>query len=225
MIAGQVNIPSRGRDSMPKRLATIAAVTATAAILCHAATLIKLSDAELVSHGDHILLGTVTRVSTSWEDPDGDGKSQIYTTIEVRVEQSLKGGDRPGETVTFRQLGGRIGNMATNIPGLPKFSEGDSTLLFLEGSLTNPHYSPIPGLAQGRWLVRTENDGSRFARRDFSDSTFVRLDENQPVEDVKPSEAEEVLADVIARFQKEIDKQAAEKKFNGSRQGQEDSKK
>ena len=210
---------------MVRRLATVVAFTAAAAILCHAATLIRLSDAELVTHGDHILLGTVTKVSTSWEDPDGDGQSQIFTTIEVRVEQSLKGGDRVGETVSFRQLGGRIGNMATSVPGLPKFAEGDSTLLFLEGSLTNPHYSPIPGLAQGRWLVRTENDGSRFARRDFSDSTFIRRDENQKPEDIKPSEAEEPLADVLARFQKEIEKQAAEKKFNGSRQGQEENKK
>ena len=158
---------------MAKRLATVVAFTATAALLCSAATLIKLSDAELVTHGDHIILGTVTRVSTSWEDPDGDGLAQIFTTIEIRVDQSLKGGARVAETVTFRQLGGRIGNLATHIPGLPKFSEGDSTLLFLEGSLTNPHYSPIPGLAQGRWIVRTENDGTRFARRDFSDSTFV----------------------------------------------------
>jgi hypothetical protein len=208
-----------------KRLATVVALTATAALLCHAATLIRLSDAELVTHGDHILLGTITKVSTSWEDPDGDGQSQIFTTIEIRVEQSLKGEARAGETVTFRQLGGRIGNMATNIPGLPKFSEGDSTLLFLEGSLTNPHYSPIPGLAQGRWIVRKDNDGTRFARRDFSDSTFIRRDANQKEEDIRPSEAEELLSDVLARYQKEIDKQAAEKKFNGSRQGQEESKK
>jgi hypothetical protein len=206
---------------MAKRSATVVALIATAALLCRAATLINLSDSELVTHGDHILLGTVTRVTTSWEDPDGDGQSQIFTTIEVRVEQTLKGGDRVGETVTFRQLGGRVGNITTNIPGLPKFTEGDSTLLFLEGSLTNPHYSPIPGLAQGRWVVRTEHDGSRFARRDFSDSTFIRRDEKQKTEDIRPSEAEEPLADVIARFQKEIDKQAAEKKFNGSRQGQE----
>ncbi|MEK7469178.1 MAG: hypothetical protein AAB074_17530 [Planctomycetota bacterium] len=210
---------------MAKRLATTVVLAATAAMLCHAATLIKLSDAELVTHGDQIVLGTVTRVSTSWEDPDGDGQSQIFTTVEIRVEQSLKGGATAGSTVTFRQLGGRIGNLATSIPGLPKFSEGESALLFLEGSLTNPHYSPIPGLAQGRWIVRTENDGTRFARRDFSDSTFVRLDKDTHEDEVKPSEAEEPLADVLARFQKEIDKQAAEKKFNGSRQGQEESKK
>lgn len=197
------------------------AICAAAALIGHAATLIRLSDAELVSHGEQIVLGTVARVSTSWEDPDGDGTSQIYTTIELRVEQSLSGNARPGETVTFRQLGGRIGNIEYNIPGLPKFAEGASTLVFLEGSLTNPNYSPVVGLAQGRWLVRRDNDGTRFARRDFSDSTFVQTDKDRPVEEARPSEAEEPLEEVIARYRKEIEKQASLKKHNGSRQGQE----
>lgn len=206
---------------MARRPATVVAICAVAALVAHAATLIRLTDAELVSHGEQIVLGTVSRVSTSWEDPDGDGTSQIYTTIELKVEQALSGNARPGETVTFRQLGGRIGNIEFNIPGIPKFSEGASTLVFLEGSLTNPNYSPVVGLAQGRWHVRRDNDGTRFARRDFSDSSFVQTDKSRPVEEARPSEAEEPLEEVVERYRKEIEKQASLKKHNGSRQGQE----
>ncbi len=206
---------------MARGRAALAAICAALALVAHAATLVRLSDAELVTHGEQVVLGTVSRVSTSWEDPDGDGVSQIYTTVELKVEQSLAGNARPGETVTFRQLGGRIGNIEYKIPGLPRFTEGASTLLFLEGSLTNPNFSPVVGLAQGTWNVRRENDGTRYARRDFSDSSFVQTDKDRPVEEARPSEAEEPLEDVIARFSKEIERQASLKKHNGSRQGQE----
>lgn len=206
---------------MSRRILLACGVFAAAALAAGAATLVRLTDAELVAHGDHIVLGTVSRVSTSWEDPDGDGTSQIYTTIEIRVEESLKGGSRPGETVTFRQLGGRVGNIEYRIPGLPSFREGETTLVFLEGSLTNPHYSPIPGLPQGRWHVRTNPDGSRFARRDFSDATFIRREGDKAVEDARPSEAEEPVEDVLKRFREEIGRQEALRKHNGSRRDQE----
>lgn len=195
---------------MNRRLLAVAVLVGGTALAARAAVLIRLTDAELVQHSSHVVAGTVTAVSTSWRDPDGDGVSQIWTTVELRVDQVLKGPSRVGDTLTFHQLGGRIGEVEFKIAGMPKFAQGDRELLFLMANLDNPKYTPLVGFAQGRWKIRTDDKGTDFARRDFSDSCFYRFDKNKPIEDAKPSEAEELLSDVVGRFQKEIAAQSGE---------------
>lgn len=175
-----------------------------ACALAPAAVLIRLSDAQLVEHARHVVVATVTAVQPSWMDPDADGVSQIYTTIEVRVDQVLHGDARVGDPMSFIQQGGTIGRVQYRIHGMPEFAPGDRALLFLEGNLTACKYSPIVGLAQGRWIVRTDADGRDVARRDFTGCCFANPDGTPAQQDLTPDQGEEPLADLIGRFQQEI---------------------
>jgi hypothetical protein len=191
-----------------RRFAFLLVALASAGALS-AAILVPLTDGQLVTSADQIVVGTVTTVQTSWRDPDQDGTSQIYTTVTVRVEDALKGDRRPGDALSFSQLGGTIGSITYAIHGMPEFVEGDRVLLFLQGSLDACKYTPIVGMAQGRWIVRTDDAGADLAHRSFKGSCFVMPDGSAAAADLTPSEAEEPLADVLARFRQEIARQAA----------------
>jgi hypothetical protein len=194
---------------MKHRLVLSALLLGAAALVAHGAILLRMSDADMVRNSTHVVMGTVTAVTPAWADPDGDGISQIWTTVEVRVDQVLKGDLRVGDTFSFRQQGGRIGDIEFQIYGMPKFVQGDQELLFLDSHLMDSAYSPLTGLAQGRWKVTTDQNGVRTAKRNFDESCFVRLDQNnRPIAEPKPSDDPEPLDDVLQRFATEIQKQA-----------------
>lgn len=201
---------------MNRRLWIGAVVVAIGASAASAAILVKFSDTDLVQKSDRIVLGTVLSVTPEWRDPDADGVSQIWTAIEFRVDQVLKGPDQPGQTITFLQMQGKVDGTEYRLSGIPNFAAGEQHLLFLYGDLMNPKYTPLTGMAQGKWNVFPAQDNTLHARRDFSESCFLKRDGDRLVEDAKPSEAEEPLADVLARFQKEV---AAEQSASNDQEG------
>jgi hypothetical protein len=191
-----------------KRTAVTGLLLGAFAVASSAAVLARLSDAELVEHSESIVVVTVQSSQPSWQDPDGDGVSQIWTTVEVRVDQVLKGNHRPGDTLSLLQMGGQIGEIRYVIPGLPEFAAGERSLLFLDGNLDNPKYTPLTGWAQGRWKVTTAPDGSDRAQRDFAGSCFARQEGGEVVPDQAPPTPEEALSVVLQRFSQEIAAQA-----------------
>lgn len=187
---------------MLKRALVTLGLAAIVSIAARAAVLIHLNDAELVGHSAHIVEATVKDVSTAWMDPDGNGREEIWTTVRVRVDRVLKGGSSVGDVLTIRQLGGKIGDIEYHIFGMPEFAAGERDLLFLDARLDNSRYTPLVGLAQGRWKIRKTQEGAEVARRDFKDSCF--MDPDRGIEEQKPSEAEEPYEDVLGRFRKEV---------------------
>lgn len=188
----------------PRTCLATAALTLVLFAPAAAVLLVPLSDAQLTAASTHVVLVTFTGVSVSTQDPDGNGTSQPWTTLTARVDQSLKGPLAAGDTLTFLQMGGTAGGRTVRIPGMPAFAQGDRALLFLNGRLANPRFTPLVGWAQGAWRVRTAADGTEIAARDFSDSCFASLDDGRLAPGQKPPTPEEPLAALLARFQQEI---------------------
>jgi len=184
------------------RTPCLAALAAAAfALPALAVTLIPLTDQEIAAHAAHAVVGTVTGTRVGELDPDGDGVSQPWTTVTLRVEQALKGEFRAGDTLSFRQMGGTVGQTTLRTPGLPQFAAGDRVLLFLNARLDNPAVSPLVGWSQGCWRIRTGGDGAAHAARDFSGACFATLRDGRLVAAKKPDSREEPLDDLLERFQ------------------------
>ena len=85
-----------------------------------------LSIAELTTRSDVIVLGTVISTSSDWDS----GKTAIYTRIDLKVEQSFKGGASE-KKISFQQLGGKAGDMVSEIAGTAAFKTGEKVVVFL----------------------------------------------------------------------------------------------
>jgi hypothetical protein len=121
----------------------------------------RMSLAEMVTASDEIVVGTVVSVTSAWDA----ARRKILSTVEVSVEERWKGSD--GGHVEIVQLGGTVGDIEMTVHGMPRFSPGEKSLLFLQG------HGPrrVVGMAQGRrplifdqaqkqWLVDSpDNDG------------------------------------------------------------------
>lgn len=117
-----------------------------------AATVLMLDLPTLVAHSDIIIVAQVVDLES-----ERDG-GRVYTTISFRTEDSLKGW--PGKDFSIRQVGGRHGDIATQAPGMPDFTTGETVFLFLDdsqGSLA------VTGLSQGKFHVAIgPDDDTRF---------------------------------------------------------------
>ena len=86
-------------------------------------TVKKTSVEELTSTSQLIVQARVGTAFAQWENKN------IYTYTQLQVIESIKGS--APEKVTVKQLGGRVGQDALDVPGTPKLNEGDEVVLFL----------------------------------------------------------------------------------------------
>ncbi len=128
-----------------------------------AMSVLPLDLAALTAEAGRIFVGRVERVDTG---RDAAGLPAVWTTF--TVAQTLKGG--PGERVTVKQLGaslGEPGGAGTPIaprPGLPRYTPGESVVLFVHPESTLGFTSPV-GLGQGCFRIR-ERDGETVVEND-----------------------------------------------------------
>lgn len=114
-----------------------------------ATTLLKLDMPELVEQSEQIVHGSVTEITPRRAD------GRIYTYITLEAREHLKG--EPAETVTFRVLGGRMGDLATIVHGTPDFSLGEEVVVFLERPRQGAELV-VAGMIQGKFQVATGPD-------------------------------------------------------------------
>lgn len=123
--------------------------------------MVKRSLEQLSQEADTIVVGTITRQVSTWNDQH----TAIRTDVTVTVEEHIKGW-RAVE-LTFRVAGGTVGGVGMRTSNDPAFRDGDRVILFL-------HTAGIPatlvGRSQGAYVVHDEKvirDGHRVAARDF----------------------------------------------------------
>lgn len=127
--------------------------------LAGAATVEKMSLPEMVKLSPSIVVGTVTDVSSAWNEDH----TRIFTTIALDVSESLKG--ELSGVITFRQIGGTVGDTRISVPGFPVFKEGSELLLFLNDDPSG--YIPVVGLGQGKFDVFVnEQSGQKIVAND-----------------------------------------------------------
>jgi hypothetical protein len=118
--------------------------------------LVSMGLPELVRAADEgIVHGRVLSVSSDWNESG----SAIFTHADVVVIEDHAGKRRPGETMTFRVPGGRIGDEILLVPGAPVFRTGEEVLVFASTWSDGPLM--VVGYEQGLARVRVGSSGSR----------------------------------------------------------------
>ena len=117
---------------------------------------IKMDFDQIVSQADMIISGKITDIQAKRELNPRTGKNSIYTYITVETEDVYRGKVKDG-SYTFRLLGGvmpgeSIGEM---VSGSPVFRMNQEVFLFLKDDKTL--YSPVVGLNQGRFNLKTDS--------------------------------------------------------------------
>ena len=127
------------------------------------ASLLRAMDlVELTAGADQIVVGDVVSVQATW---DASHRS-IYSTIEVNVQESWKGSPPANGRISIRQPGGKVGEIEMTVHGMPSFSAGERTLLFLKRA-------QVVGMGQGKRRLYREPGSQRWLAQPRKASTEV----------------------------------------------------
>lgn len=135
----------------------------------HATTVIRVTVEQMTRTSALVLHGDV--VSSTPVAVNGNPR-HIRTDVVVRVREVVKG-QRGLKTLTLHLPGGKLGQWAMHVPGVPGFTAGEEVVLFLEKT-SDGH--AICGLAQGKFHVETGKDGVKRVRRRLDGVHFVAWD-------------------------------------------------
>jgi len=152
------------------RLFLVAAITAVALVGAQAAlatTVQKLSLQELAKKSDSIVMARVDDAVSSWDA----AHKEIYTFYTLSVLQSVKGA-KGTTTITLRQLGGTVDNIASIVPGMPSFKKGEEVIVFLTQK-DAAGYPWVMGLQQGKYSVTTGKNGVKMVRNDLAGTELL----------------------------------------------------
>jgi hypothetical protein len=111
-----------------------------------ASLVLAMDLAELTRRADRVLVGEVLVVHSDWDQ----ARRRILTTVEVQVSEMWKGEAPRHGRIVIVQPGGTVGDIEMRVHGLPRFTPGERSVLFLRGQ----HHAQVVGLGQGRRLLR-----------------------------------------------------------------------
>jgi hypothetical protein len=171
---------------MSRRSTIVKLVTAALGLLLGlpvaTASLVRALDlAELARDAEQVVVADVVSLHAAW---DGVHRN-IYTTIEVVVQESWKGAVPGDGRITIRQPGGTVGEIEMTVVGMPRFSAGERTLLFLR-------HAQVLGMAQGKRRLRWEAAGRRWLVEGADRSTAVAFDAQGKLQNVRPDRTEDL---------------------------------
>ncbi len=148
---------------------TFLAVLMLGATHASATTVIQISLPQMTLGSDVILHGTV---HTAAAVAVKGNERHIRTDIVIRIQSLLKG-PRGMQTIKLELPGGKLGDWAINIPGMPSFTPGEEVVLFLEKTKFN---WALTGLNQGKFTVLKGPKGTKMVERNLRGTHFVRKD-------------------------------------------------
>ncbi|HLG15278.1 MAG TPA: putative Ig domain-containing protein [Blastocatellia bacterium] len=85
------------------------------------------SDDDMIISARAIVRGKVLSLGSSYDEQ----QDRIYTYIQIRVQEVLKG-QISERTIVLKELGGTVGDRTTIIYGNPRFTPGEKVLLYLD---------------------------------------------------------------------------------------------
>jgi len=98
-------------------------------------------------------------------------KTRIYTETRFTLEEVLKG--KVSSSLTVRQLGGRVGDIAQSVAGSPVFVKGRRYVLFL-APLADGKYR-IVGFSQGCYPIVSDQEGKERISPQLSSAAGVHI--------------------------------------------------
>lgn len=132
-------------------------------LLCASAaatTLARMTVEQMTQASKLVVRAKCLGNSTGWD------AGEIWTFSEFQVEGTWKG--TPPSNLTVRLLGGRAGNLASSVPGVPRFRTGEEVVLFLEP--TRKGDFSVVSWVQGTFRIRRNlRTGEEWAAQDTAD--------------------------------------------------------
>lgn len=123
-----------------------------------ATTMRHLDTRGLTLGSSEIVVGAVEATRTRWNAD----RSKIFTDVDLRVAESLKGSGT--QLITLTQLGGEIDGIKYSIPGGPLFRKGEEALVFVWRDPKG--VAQVNGLAQGKFdIMRDAKTGAATVQR------------------------------------------------------------
>ena len=123
----------------------------------------KFSLQELTKKSSAIVMAKVEDSYSRWEN------KEIYTYYTLHVLESVKG-LKGQTTLTIRQLGGRVDNIESIVPGMPKFNTGEEVVVFLTQK-DAAGYPWVMGLQQGKYSITLDAKGNKTVRNELGGLT------------------------------------------------------
>ena len=116
---------------------------------------LALSLEDLTRKADVIVLG----VPTEHQSRRGIDGKLIVTDVSMKVETALKGNAKAGDTLVATLLGGRIGDLALQVPGEASLPIGQRVIVFLYRSPASGDLRVV-GMAQGVLALAQRGGGT-----------------------------------------------------------------
>lgn len=132
---------------------------------------------EKVEKAESIVLGKVVAQESRWDD----AHKWILTYSTFEVEKTLKG--TPSQRVTIVTPGGTVDNIAQNVIGVPRFRNGEESVVFVRSTPGGP---TVLYFEQGAYRVTKNDRGDRIVRSAVSSPVIV---DSQRGAAVAPEEA------------------------------------
>ncbi|MEO6028406.1 MAG: matrixin family metalloprotease [Candidatus Binatia bacterium] len=155
-------------------LVTLRFIAALAGVLlllsspARATTIVRMSDEALTLGADAIVTGTVTDVHA---ERAATGSIATYVTIAI---DSVVKGYVPTDSVTVRELGGRVGDDELHLYGTPRYEVGESIIAFL--GQDGDGYLRTSQMVLGKFTITTDpTSGARVASRTLDEDGLVVL--------------------------------------------------
>lgn len=170
-------------------LLLLAAAAIFLALSTQATIMQRLEIEELTRNSSDVFHGQIVSTQTYWNAE----RTRIYTSVNVRIQESFKGAARSGDTVKVVQLGGEKDGQRTDYAGRPEFTTGESIVLFTTRTRNNE--LTVVALKQGKMHVDGQN-----VTRDFSGLTLMeRSKSGKELQSVKASPVQLTLNELRQR--------------------------
>lgn len=144
------------RPALPQRLLPVVILLTLGALVptaSSASSVRSLSLDQLVEHAELVFEGRVVDVRAREESASG----AIHTYVRFEVLDVVHGSE-PGETLTLRFLGGRVGDRRLEVADASVPEAGERGIYFVE-STSRALVSPLLGWAQGRLPMERDAEG------------------------------------------------------------------
>lgn len=139
----------------------IGLAASASAIVFESATIEELSDeSSLIVHG------IVEEQDAQWEG------NNIYTYSELRILETLKG-TVDGNSVTIRELGGQVGEVAARVNGVSYVTPNEELVLFLRPTEQDGVYK-IHSFMLGKFLVKGKSKSGKSVYHELGDKDLIK---------------------------------------------------
>lgn len=119
-----------------------------------ATTMIELTLSDLCKESSDIVVVEV--VST--QSYIVEAKNRIYTTIELKILDKVKGQFEQNDKVSLKVFGGTVNGITTIAVGAPMFIKGEKSVIFLEErtSIKDGQVFVVVGMGQGKFDINVD---------------------------------------------------------------------